>query len=65
MKRLKIQFAGIDLIKKNKDWFVLEANTAAGYSYFDGPDGSIAKLLLKKLGMGTSSQSPHNILIDG
>lgn len=34
-KQLGLTFAGIDLIQTGLGWFILEANTAAGYSYFE------------------------------
>lgn len=48
-KQLDIEFAGIDLIKDDQQWQILEVNPAPGYAFFenDDPKKNISNMLLK------------------
>ena len=44
-KQLGLNFSGIDLIETGLGWFILEANTAAGYSYFESHAKEVSRTL--------------------
>jgi glutathione synthase/RimK-type ligase-like ATP-grasp enzyme len=51
MKTIKINVCGIDLLKRDDKWFVLEVNTTPGLDFFenerDGLVEEIINLLIK------------------
>ena len=51
MKTLKLEFAGIDLIRNQDSWSILEVNTAPGFAYFEqnNPKKSISNMIINYL----------------
>lgn len=48
-KQMNLSFAGIDLIKRKEEYFLLEINASPGYHYFEGKKAQISKALMLHL----------------